>query len=178
MSMFFNRCGRGRENVCLLVSGVLPDAERSALEKHLAACIRCQKYYDEIKSTAMRLADWERDFLHVGTNPEVEERWAKEFQASLELARSRQATVVHLVLDWCHDMIWPCRRIWAGFAAVWLGVFAVDFSTRSIAMKSSRPPAEMVKAFLESEGIRVEPPKQAASPSRSERDAGNLEAIS
>jgi anti-sigma factor RsiW len=191
MSTFFNRCGGYRENLCLLASGVLPDAERSALEDHLASCANCKNYYNTIKSTARTLADWEGAFVHVGPNQKMEERWAKDFQTAIEPVRSRPATLIFSVFDWCHDMIWPCRRIWAGFAVVWLGVLAVDISMRdnalTLAMKSSRPPAGMVKAFLESEGRRVEfewgkpgengatpPTKQFSPPSRSEWPEGNL----
>ena len=184
MRTFFNRCGNCRENLCLLASGVLPDAERSTLENHLASCADCQKYYDQIKNAVMPLADWESAFLHVAPSRKVEERWDKEFQAAIEPFPSRQAAIIFSVFDWCRDMIWPCRRIWAGFVAVWLGIFAINLSTRdtaqSMAMKSSPPPAEMVKAFLQSEKARIEfdpdkpgenrvtqPPQQPSSPSQS-----------
>ena len=186
MRLFFNRCGSYRKNVCLLASGVLPSAECSAVENHLGACAACQKYYGEIKSTVMPFADWEKSFLAVEPDQEVKGRWDKEFQASVEAVPLRLVGGVHSIFDWCYDLIWPCRRIWAGFAAVWLAIFAIHFSLRDTAL-SSRPPAEMVKAFLESEGMRTEfsadklgenremqPAKQSSPPSHSERHSKNL----
>ena len=47
------------------------------------------------------------------------------------------------------ELIWPCRRIWTGLAAVWILIFIVNFSQRDgsqTVMAKSVPP-EMMMTF-------------------------------
>jgi hypothetical protein len=48
------------------------------------------------------------------------------------------------------ELIWPCRRIWAGLAAVWVLIFIVNFSQRdnmsSVTGKTVRP-GEMIMSL-------------------------------
>jgi anti-sigma factor RsiW len=168
----------------LLAGGALADRERATLENHLANCLDCQSYYEEVMRVAAPLAEWEKAFSQVEANPAVEARWAKDFSAALAPVRPPRFTLLFSILDWAHDLFWPCRRIWAGFAAVWLAILALNFSTRepapSLAVKASHPSLDMVRAYLEGEGLvaewakrdhsRVaEPPKPPLPPARSER---------
>jgi hypothetical protein len=83
------------------------------------------------------------------------------------------------------ELVWPARRIWAGLAAVWIGIFAVNFSQRDpapvMAAKSSSP--QMMLTFRQQERLLAEltgpgepsvaePPKNktTAPRPRSERD--------
>jgi hypothetical protein len=58
------------------------------------------------------------------------------------------------------ELIWPCRRIWAGLAAVWILIFAVNFSQRDpaemMARKSPPPSPEMILAFRQQEMLLTE----------------------
>ena len=89
-----------------------------------------------------------------------------------------------LLLLW-RELIFPSRRIWAGLAAVWIGIFAVNFSQRDpspvMAVKSSSP--QMMLTFRQQERLLAEltgpgepsvaePPKNktTAPRPRSERD--------
>jgi hypothetical protein len=179
-----NGCGQHRANVCLLAGGALADPERTRLEQHLATCINCRNYYDEVKRVTAPIAGWEGAFSQVEANPTVQARWAKDLSAALEPVRPTRFTLLVSLLDWGRDLFWPCRRIWAGFAAVWLALLAFNVSTRepapSLAMKASRPSQDMVRAYLEGEGFvaewttpdhsRVaEPPKPPLPRPRSER---------
>lgn len=186
MNMLLQRCDRHRENLCLLASGVPVDTERSVVENHLASCAGCKKYYDEMRGMAVPLFEWEKGFLHVAPNQKLEARWEREFQTAIEPGRSRGAKAIHSFFDWLNDVVWPCRRIWSGFAAVWLGIFAINLFMRGAAqpVKSSRPPAELVKAFLDSQrrSFKVElenPAPPAGEPSlpqaRSERHSKNFQ---
>jgi hypothetical protein len=177
-------CGPERANLCLLASGALTDNEKAAAENHVAACAGCRQYYEEIKSVAGPLADWETSFSHLEPDQTIQTRWAKDFQATLELVRPPRSALILSIFDWCRDIIWPCRRVWTGLAAIWLAILVVNFSTRatgpSLATKSSRLTAERVWAFLESEGVQAEgakpgkPPKPSLPPPRSERRPGFL----
>jgi hypothetical protein len=82
------------------------------------------------------------------------------------------------------ELVWPCRRIWAGLAAVWILIFAVNFSQRDpaemMARKSPPPSPEIMLAFRQQEMLLAEltdqketpiaePPKQLLPQPRSER---------
>jgi len=191
MSRLPIRCRQYKETLCLLASGLPLDRERDAAEKHLATCANCQKYFHEMKSVVSPLVDWEETYSDIRPSQSLQARWTKDFQAATIPLPPRRFLSLAALLDWCHDMIWPCRRIWAGFAAAWVGILAINLSTRDparfLASKSSRPSPEMVRAFLEGEGfladlakpgesLAPEPPKPVLPKPRSERRPGTLRA--
>jgi hypothetical protein len=82
------------------------------------------------------------------------------------------------------ELIWPCRRIWTGLAAVWILIFVFNFSQRDpaelMARKTPPPSPEMILAFRQqqrllaeligsSETRAAEPPKPFLPQPRSER---------
>jgi len=87
------------------------------------------------------------------------------------------------------ELVWPCRRIWTGLAAVWILIFVFNFSQRDpaelMARKSPPPSPEMILTFPEqqrllaeltgpNESQAVEPPKRFLPQPRSE---GRIEAL-
>jgi hypothetical protein len=57
------------------------------------------------------------------------------------------------------ELIWPCRRIWTGLAAIWILIFAVNFSQRdpSKLMARKTPPSpQMILAFRQQEKLLAE----------------------
>ena len=58
------------------------------------------------------------------------------------------------------ELIWPCRRTWAGLAAVWILIFVFNFSQRDpselMARKSPPPSQEMILAFRQQERLLAE----------------------
>ena len=79
------------------------------------------------------------------------------------------------------ELFWPARRTWAGLAAVWIGILAVNFSQRDpapvLAVKSSSP--QMMLTFRQQERLLAEltgpnepsvaePPKKVVPRPRSE----------
>jgi hypothetical protein len=69
--------------------------------------------------------------------------------------RSQTAATTILRTLW-HELICPCRRIWAGLAAVWVLIFVVNISQRdgsqTVIAKSS-PPAEMMMTFRDQQKL-------------------------
>jgi anti-sigma factor RsiW len=177
MSRFQNAFSQRRASLSLLAAGVLSERDSALLEKHLAACEDCQNYYGEMRRMAVPLAGWENAYSKVEADQAVQARWAKDFAAALSPDRPAAFRLIGSMLEWGRDLVWPYRRIWTGFAAVWLAILAVNFSMRdpaqSQAMNASRPSREMVRAFLEAEGFlagrtqpnegrMAEPPKPGA----------------
>jgi len=64
-----------------------------------------------------------------------------------------------LAVPW-RELIWPCRRIWAGLAMVWLVIFAVNHSLRdhspTVATKALEPSPELILAFWRQEQLLAE----------------------
>ena len=100
-------------------------------------------------------------------------------------ARSGSINLVSLCLGGVNkrwlELFWPCRRVWAGLAAVWIGILAVNFSQRDpspvLATKSSSP--QMMLTFRQQERLLAEltgpnepsvaePPKKVVPRPRSE----------
>jgi len=57
------------------------------------------------------------------------------------------------------ELIWPCRRIWAGLAAIWILIFTVNLSQRdpSEMMAQKTPPSpEMILTFRQQEMLLAE----------------------
>ncbi len=66
------------------------------------------------------------------------------------------------------DLLWPCPQAWAGLAAVWILILAVNFSMRDpepmVAKRVSPPSPEMVAELKQQQQMWVEliGPGQAA----------------
>ena len=88
-----------------------------------------------------------------------------------------------LSVPW-RELIWPCRRIWAGLAVAWLVILAASISlgdnSRTVAKRPSEPSPEMILAYWRQERLLadliephprlvVAPPKPALPKPRSER---------
>jgi anti-sigma factor RsiW len=84
MKWLSNECAHHRQQICLLVSGELPEAERGEVENHLTECADCRKYHDELKSLAAPLTSWERYFSGVKPNEVQQLRWANAIKAESE----------------------------------------------------------------------------------------------
>jgi len=73
--------------------------------------------------------------------------------------RSQTAATMILKTFW-RELIWPCRRIWAGLAAVWILIFAFNVSQRDpsemMALKSPPPSPEMILTFRQQEILLAE----------------------
>ena len=79
------------------------------------------------------------------------------------------------------ELVWPSRRIWAGLAAIWIGILILNFSQRdnspAMAMKSRSP--QMIMTWQQQERLLAEligpnepgvaePPKRVGPRPRSE----------
>ncbi|HKW31176.1 MAG TPA: hypothetical protein VJT54_17765 [Verrucomicrobiae bacterium] len=167
MKWFLKRCERHRRSICLLAGSALSKPELNELRVHLANCADCRKYHDEMVSLAKPLADWETNFAHVEPSPETRIRWAKAVQVAADVNRRKRpvreltfaATLGNAVRLPFRELIWPCRRIWMGLAAVWVVILAVNFSahdTELVAGKSPPPTPEMILTFRQQERLLAE----------------------
>ena len=112
---------------------------------------------------------------HQAANPKLD-RIRRNFVVELTPRPTREPNVtIALVLKLWRELFWPCRRTWAGMAAVWLAilVFNLTHAERGqiVTAKSTTPPEEMRLAFQEQRRVLEEiigstPPVSAAEPPR------------
>ena len=165
-----NRCNR--ENICLMASGALAEQEKVEAENHLAACGCCREYYDEIKSLAAPLANWERTFARIEPSQFLQMRWANAIKTADEPTSVHPLRLVIRTL-W-RELIWPCRHAWTGLAALWLVLWGINsglIGGEKIQLASgSAPVPAMLQAMEEQRQLLAEliPPasKQPAEPPR------------
>src|SRR5215831_7087002 len=147
MTRLFNPCRTHRENLCALISGDLPVKDRASLEDHLATCADCRRYRDEIGSVSALLSVGAELLAEVEPSETTQTRWARDFEAAGELRHSIATRAFRRFLDWTRDMVWPCRRILAGLAAIWIVIFGLNLSqrTKEQAQASRSPSPEMLR---------------------------------
>jgi anti-sigma factor RsiW len=184
MKWFLNRCRRERQNLCLLASGAISEQQAAETRNHLAACAGCQKYYAEIKATALPLTTWEKHFEHIEPRPAVQMRWANAVKSADKRKSVSLFSPRIVVLECWRQLIWPSRRIWSGLAAVWLLILIanLNFHASTPRMMATTLPrsADFIMAFREQEQVLLEltdrsdakavsPPTRSAPRPRSER---------
>jgi hypothetical protein len=56
------------------------------------------------------------------------------------------------------ELVWPCRRIWTGLAAVWILIFVFNFSQRDSSefMAQKTPSPEIILTFRQQERLLAE----------------------
>lgn len=140
MNRFEDPCANHREDLCLLASGALAEAESAASRRHLAACAGCRRYFDELKSLTAPLVDWEGAYSHVRPDPAQQARWANAIQqvaAAHEPDRTPASSAILLTL-W-RELIRPCRRAWAAMAVLWVIMCAIHFGSAGDQISAARP---------------------------------------
>ncbi|HXR47613.1 MAG TPA: hypothetical protein VN784_09255 [Candidatus Limnocylindrales bacterium] len=167
MKWFLNCCERHRRSICILAGSALSEPEMNELRVHLANCADCRKYHDEMVSLAKPLADWETNFARVEPSPETQIRWAKAIQVAADVNRREQpvrewtftVTLANVVRLSFLELIWPCRRIWGGLAAVWILILVANVSMQDrsqATMAKTAPSAEMIMTWRQQERLLAE----------------------
>lgn len=109
--------------------------------------------------------------------------WRQEIleAAQNNLVEARQGFLPTIVSQ-LSTLLWPCPQAWAGLAAIWIVLFALNFATRepeTVMAKSAPPSPEAIaamkaqrKLYLELAGLNTkeaaEPPKKIILGPRSE----------
>jgi len=125
MKWFTNRCRR-REEVALLAGGALRADEKSAVERHLAACPECRAYYADLKKLTVSLSEWEREFTAIEATPAAQIRWAKAVQQTRQTSTPHQPLLKNIGQIVWRELIWPSRHAWTGMAALWALILVVN----------------------------------------------------
>jgi hypothetical protein len=160
MKKLFNSCGRYRQDICLLASNALTGPQSDEIKNHLAACPDCRDYYKEIMALTTPLGNWEQDFAQLQPTEAARNRWAKAIQAAGRPEPVQPHAPAAAWHEWWQDVIWPCRRVWAGLAVVWMLILAGNMSLRDPSQtrwaKSSPSSQAMVMALKDRQSALAE----------------------
>jgi len=84
-------------------------------------------------------AEWREEILSAANKVETARRAVRGRLGEASLPKFR---------DWLSALLWPNPQSWAGLAAVWILIFAMNFSARdtspAVAERISRPSSEVV----------------------------------
>lgn len=93
---------------------------------------------------------------------QVPTAWREEILAAAEAAGSPRLSTLESrpLSSWWRELLWPCPQAWAGLAAVWLVILAVNFSlrdeTHTVARNSPPPSPELIMALRQQERLLTE----------------------
>ena len=152
-------CGRFREKICLLLSGVLSQPDSDEVKIHLAVCADCREYCRELKKATTPLTQWERSFSHLEPTRAAQRRWT---MAVLEAAKptKKRLSPGSLLLQCWRELFRPCRHAWTGLAAIWLLMWGVHLHLSngqpSVSRSHSAPTPAVIQALEEQRQILAE----------------------
>jgi anti-sigma factor RsiW len=176
MKWIWNRCRRHQE-VCLLAASALGQEEKIEVERHLAACEECRTYYGEIKTLTAPLADWEKNLSAVEATPAARMRWARAVREAPQALSTPNLNLnpnpnpnpqrlrlrLRLGMGFWRivwgELIWPSRRAWAGMAALWVAMLAINGSLsdhRSDTGARASSSQDMMQAWEEQNRVLAE----------------------
>jgi anti-sigma factor RsiW len=175
MKWFCNRCRQRRQDLCLLAADALDADRKPELERHLASCRACHDYFAAVSRAASPLARWQKSSPPLEATPQAKSRWNNAVR------QAQTPNPVWLVV-WL-ELIRPNRQAWAGLAALWVLLLAVNSQLSDprhpSADRHAFPASDMWQAWQEQNQILAEltrpvfisPAPPAISPRpRSERE--------
>jgi hypothetical protein len=124
MRRFFNSCRDHRENISLLASSVLPEAEQAPVRDHLAHCDPCRQYYEEMAKLTGELQQWERIEPPVQPGAAFSAGWMRSIHAVAAPSRAGLPAMISR----CGEWLWPSPLAWGGLAAVWVCLLLLQWA--------------------------------------------------
>jgi len=107
---------------------------------------------EQHRSAAPKLDAIRREAMKVAADVNRRKQPVRELTFAATLANAIRLSFL--------ELIWPCRRIWTGLAAVWILIFVFNFSQRDPSELTARktPPSspEMILTFRQQEKLLAE----------------------
>jgi anti-sigma factor RsiW len=119
-----NSCRNHRENVSLLASGALPEAEQASVRDHLAHCAPCREYYEELARLSGEFKQWVKTEPPVEAGAAFRARWMRSIEAADAPWR---ASLPALISQW-GEWLWPSPVAWGALAAVWVCLLSIQWA--------------------------------------------------
>jgi anti-sigma factor RsiW len=157
--MKWHRCPR-RKDVGLMAAGALNEEEKIEVQRHLADCEECRIYCGQIKSLTVPLAGWEKNFSSIQAAPAARMRWAAVVREAGLSSALRQPPLKNVWRILWGELIRPSRHAWAGMAALWVLMLAVnaqlsDHRSSGAGARASSS-QDMIQAWVEQNRVLAE----------------------
>ena len=120
-----NSCRGQREDVSLLASGALPEAEQVPLREHLAHCVQCRQYYEEMVRLSGEFQQWASTESLVEAGAAFRARWRRSIEAADSTTRT--SLLPDLIPRWS-EWLWPSPVAWCTLAAVWVCLLSLQWA--------------------------------------------------
>jgi anti-sigma factor RsiW len=120
-----NSCREHRENISLLASEALPEAEQASVREHLALCAECRQRCEEIVSLSGDFKQWVGGALVVEGGATFRSRWMRSVHAATGSTRTSFAARIS---RWA-DSRWPSPLAWGALASVWVCLLSFQWAT-------------------------------------------------
>ena len=142
-----NSCRDQRENVSLLASGVLPQAEQTSVREHLAHCAQCCQRYEEIARLSGKFQQWASTEPLVEVGAAFHDRWTRSIQTDEAPERPSLAFMISRWNEW----LWPSPVAWGALAAVWVCLLSIQWAIsgqRATGHESAKSPSSRTTLTL------------------------------
>jgi anti-sigma factor RsiW len=119
----WNSCRGQRQNISLLASGALPAAEQSSARGHLAQCVECRRYYEEIVELSGEFKQWASAQRAAESHTGFRARWMRSVKDLPDRSSLRG-----LISRGC-ACLWPSPLAWGALAVVWICLLSLQWAT-------------------------------------------------
>src|SRR5439155_13143846 len=82
MRLRLNSCRDRREDVSLLASGALQEADAARVREHLAHCAGCRQHFEEISKLSSTLQGWAESESPIKPSTAFHARWMHSIQTA------------------------------------------------------------------------------------------------
>lgn len=119
MTFWWSPCRRLERQLSLSAAGVLPEADRRHVERHLARCPRCQARFGELQAIAARLKAVGQALPPVVAPNSLRRRWEQEVLKAPRPQPGRGSVVVAPATGWLPGWLSQARLAWGAVAVCW-----------------------------------------------------------
>lgn len=121
-----NSCRGHRENVSLLASGALPEAEHTSVRDHLAHCAPCRQYYEEMARLSGEFRQWARTEPPEAASASFRAGWMRAIETADSDSPTRTSFAA-LLSRW-NEWLWPSPVAWGALAAAWVCLLSIQWT--------------------------------------------------
>lgn len=119
-----NPCHGHREKITLLANGLSPEVEQAALHHHLAHCVSCRQYQQEMAGLNGELRRWAEAEPSAEPGIDFRARWMQSIEAADSPTPTSSAALLSRWAEW----LWPSPLAWGALAAVWIGLLSLRWT--------------------------------------------------
>lgn len=119
MTFWWNPCVRVERRLSLSAAGVLPEADRQRMDRHLARCPRCQARLRELQMLAAGLETMGQALPPVEVPGSLRQRWEQEVLEAARRQPDRRPDHREASIGWLPAWLDRTKIAWGTVVACW-----------------------------------------------------------